>query len=196
MSWKPTRDSLWLVLAALVVGGGTTRLTAQTDPVRDPVRAFVGGFNPADEDFFAHDTAHTFLVRMRFDADLDGREDVALSETSVFGVGGGPWLLFRQQPAGGYRYLGQFFAGPAGVAVARDPAGRVRLTAGAAVSAAVTHVVRFRVTARRLIKVSETDSTDTGGTSAPPRGPAVEWCALSAYQQAPISCWRPGWPPD
>jgi hypothetical protein len=192
---KPFHTSSRLMSVALVVMGGAARATAQINRVHNPVGSFVGGFNPTDEDFFGHDSADTFLVRMRFDADLDGREDLALSETSVFGVGGGPWLLFRQQPQGGYQYLGEFFAGPSAVAVARDPTGRARLTVEAAVGVAVNHAVTYRVTANRLIKLAERDSPETGGTQPRPSRVVLEWCALSTYRRAPSNCWRAGWPP-
>ena len=181
---------LWITVVVVMT---TSRLHAQTPEITDPVRAFIGGFNPAGEDFFAHDSAVTRLVRMRFDADLDGRTDLAVSETSVFGTGGGPWLLFRKVPSGGYHYLDEFFSEPAGVSVTRDASGRARLTADAAMSASRTHRVRYRVTPRRLIRLGESDTAAT--VAREQRTPPVEWCALTLYGKD-SSCWQPGWPAE
>src|SRR3982750_4159642 len=85
---------------------------AQVDTIPDPVEVFVQGFNPENEDFFAHPPDRTDLLRMRLDVDGDGRPAVALSESTLVGIGAGPWLLFRRLPTQGYRYLGEIFAGP------------------------------------------------------------------------------------
>ena len=84
----------------------------EVESIPDPVRAFIEGFNPEDEDFFAHPPDRTDLLRMQLDVDGDGRPDLAVSESSMFGIGAGPWLLFRQLSTGSYRYLGEIFAGP------------------------------------------------------------------------------------
>ena len=61
------------------------------ESIPDPVRAFIEGFNPEDEDFFAHPPDRTDLLRMQLDVDGDGRPDLAVSESSMFGIGAGPW---------------------------------------------------------------------------------------------------------
>ena len=145
----------------------------QVDTIPDPVRAFLEGFNPEDDDFFAHPPDRTDLLRMRLDVDGDGRPDLAVSESSMFGIGAGPWLLFRRLPTKGYRYLGEIFAGP-GALRAERVGGASELVAGTPLSAELTHLVRYRVTPDTVVSVAEHDSSGVM-TSA---GPGLEHCPL------------------
>ncbi len=161
----------------------------QVDTIPDPVRAFTEGFNPEDEDFFAHPPDQTDLLRMELDVDADGRLDLALSESSMFGIGAGPWLLFRQLSPKGYRYLGEIFAAP-GELRAERTGGANELVAGTPISAERTHLVRYRVTPDTVLDVAE---RDTNGTMPRAPGTMVEHCALQDYyQQGPARCWQAG----
>jgi hypothetical protein len=161
---------------------------AQVDTIPDPVEAFVQGFNPENEDFFAHQPDRTDLLRMRLDADGDGRPDVLVSESSMFGIGAGPWLLFRRLPTKGYRYLGEIFAGP-GALRAERVGGASELVAGTPLSAELTHLVRYRVTPDTVVSVAEHDSS---GVMASTPGMVLEHCGLMDYRQSPKSCWQSG----
>jgi hypothetical protein len=163
----------------------------QVDTIPDPVRAFIEGFNPEDEDFFAHPPDRTDLLRMQLDVDGDGRPDLAVSESSMFGIGAGPWLLFRQLSPKGYRYLGEIFAGPAALRAERV-GGASELVAGTPLSAELTHLVRYRVTPDTVVSVAERDST---GVMTGTPGLVLEHCGLMDYRQSPKSCWQPGTSP-
>lgn len=163
----------------------------QVDTIPDPVEAFVQGFNPEDDDFFAHPPDRTDLLRMRLDVDGDGRPDVAVSESSMFGIGAGPWLLFRRLPTKGYRYLGEIFAGP-GALRAERVGGASELVAGTPLSAQLTHLIRYRVTPDTVVSVAERDSSGVMGSTP---GMLLEHCRLVDYQQAPASCWQAGTSP-
>jgi len=159
------------------------------DTIPDPVRAFIEGFNPQDEDFFAHPPDRTDLLRMQLDVDGDGRPDLALSESSMFGIGAGPWLLFRQVSPKGYRYLGEIFAGPGALRAERG-GGANELVAGTPISAQRTHLIRYRVTPDTVVGVAE---RDTSGTMAIAPGTTLEHCPLQDYyQQGPAGCWVAG----
>jgi hypothetical protein len=161
----------------------------QVDTIPDPVRAFIEGFNPEDEDFFAHPPDRTDLLRMQLDVDGDGRPDLAVSESSMFGIGAGPWLLFRQLSPKGYRYLGEIFAGP-GALRAERVAGANELVAGTPISAQRTHLIRYRVTADTVVDVAE---RDTSGVLPSAPGTTLEHCPLQDYwRQGPAGCWEPG----
>ncbi len=161
----------------------------QVDTIPDPVWAFIEGFNPEDEDFFAHPRDRTDLLRMQLDVDGDGLPDIAVSESSMFGIGAGPWLLFRQLAAKGYRYLGEIFAAP-GALRAERTGGANELVAGTPMSATRTHLVRYQVTPDTVLDVSE---RDTSGTMAPSPGTTLEHCGLQDYyDKGPATCWRPG----
>ncbi|HKU60320.1 MAG TPA: hypothetical protein VJQ44_03815 [Gemmatimonadales bacterium] len=162
------------------------------DTIPDPVRAFVEGFNPGDDDFFAHPPDRTDLLRMQLDVDGDGRPDLAVSESSVFGIGAGPWLLFRQLSPKGYRYLGEIFAGPGALRVERVGSTN-ELVAGTPISAERTHLVRYRVTPDTVVGVAERDTT---GVIPGAPGTSVEHCPLQDYyQQGPARCWQAGMSP-
>ena len=161
----------------------------QAVTIADQVRAFLEGFNPGDEDFFAHPPDRTDLLRMRLDVDGDGRPDLALSESSMFGIGAGPWLLFRRLPAAGYRYLGEIFAGP-GALRAERVTGASELVAGTPISAVRTHLIRYRVTADTVVAVAE---RDTSGVMAGAPGTALEHCPQQDYyRQGTGGCWQAG----
>ena len=159
------------------------------ESIPDPVRAFIEGFNPEDEDFFAHPPDRTDLLRMQLDVDGDGRPDLAVSESSMFGIGAGPWLLFRQLSTGSYRYLGEIFAGPGALRAERD-GGADELVAGTPISAQRTHLIRYRVTPDTVVGVAE---RDTSGTMATAPATTLEHCPLQDYyQQGPARCWQAG----
>jgi hypothetical protein len=161
----------------------------QVDTIPDPVWAFIEGFNPEDEDFFAHPPDRTDLLRMQLDVDGDGRPDLAVSESSMFGIGAGPWLLFRQLAPRGYRYLGEIFAAP-GALRAERAGGANELVAGTPISAERTHLIRYRVTPDTVVGVAERDTT---GTMAPAPGTTLEHCGLQDYyQNGPAHCWQAG----
>ena len=159
------------------------------ESIPDPVRAFIEGFNPEDEDFFAHPPDRTDLLRMQLDADGDGRPDLAVSESSMFGIGAGPWLLFRRLSTGSYRYLGEIFAGPGALRAERG-GGANELVAGTPISAQRTHLIRYQVTADTVVAIAERDST---GVMATAPGTTLEHCPLQDYyQEGPARCWRAG----
>ena len=161
----------------------------QVDTIPDPVRAFIEGFNPQEEDFFAHPPDRTDLLRMQLDVDADGRPDLALSESSMFGIGAGPWLLFRQLSPKGYRYLGEIFAGP-GALRAERVAGANELVAGTPISAQRTHLIRYRVTPDTVVDIAE---RDTSGVLPSAPGTTLEHCAMQDYwRQGPAGCWVAG----
>jgi hypothetical protein len=159
------------------------------ESIPDPVRAFIEGFNPEDEDFFAHPPDRTDLLRMQLDVDGDGRPDLAVSESSMFGIGAGPWLLFRQLPTGSYRYLGEIFAGPGALRAERG-GGANELVAGTPISAQRTHLIRYQVTPDTVVAIAERDSS--GGMATAP-GTTLEHCPLQDYyQEGPARCWQAG----
>ena len=164
-------------------------LGPQVDTIPDPVRAFLEGFNPEDDDFFGHPPDRTDLLRMRLDVDGDGRPDLAVSESSMFGIGAGPWLLFRQLSPKRYRYLGEIFAGP-GALRAERVGGASELVAGTPISAERTHLIRYRVTADTVVEVAERDST---GVMASAPGTTLEHCPVQDYyEKGPAGCWQAG----
>lgn len=161
----------------------------EVESIPDPVRAFIEGFNPEDEDFFAHPPDRTDLLRMQLDVDGDGRPDLAVSESSMFGIGAGPWLLFRRLSTGSYRYLGEIFAGPGALRAERG-GGANELVAGTPISAQRTHLIRYRVTPDTVVGVAE---RDTSGMMATAPGTTLEHCPLQDYyQQGPERCWQAG----
>ena len=161
----------------------------EVETIPDPVRAFIEGFNPEDDDFFAHPPDRTDLLRMQLDVDGDGRPDLAVSESSMFGIGAGPWLLFRQLSTGSYRYLGEIFAGPGALRAERG-GGANELVAGTPISAQRTHLIRYRVTPDTVVAIAERDSS--GGMATAP-GTTLEHCPLQDYyQQGPARCWQAG----
>jgi hypothetical protein len=175
-------------LVALLGIASASPAAAQGETIPDPVAAFVRGFNPAEEDFFAHPPERTALLRMRLDVDGDGRADLAVSESSVFGSGGGPWLIFRQLPGGGYRYLGEIFAGQGNLRAERSGTAS-DLVAGTALSADLTHLVRYHVRADTVVAFEERDTSGVAGITP---GVGVEHCRLPDYRSAPSSCWQAG----
>jgi len=187
---------LFLALAlpgrALAQGGEDTLPdpgAPQVDTIPDPVRAFLEGFNPEEDDFFGHPPDRTDLLRMTLDVDGDRRPDLAVSESSMFGIGAGPWLLFRRLSPKGYRFLGEIFAGP-GALRAEQVGGANELVAGTPISAERTHLIRYRVTADTVVEVAERDSA--GVMSGAP-GTRLEHCAVrDYYDHGPATCWHPG----
>ena len=182
------------VVLLLVLLPGLFRPAAGQDRViADPVRSFVSGFDPAGEDFFARPDTATFLLRMRLDMDGDHRTDLALSESSVFGGGGGPWLLFRRLCAGGYRYLGEIFAAPGALRVEAGDSGGSELVAGSSLAADLRRLVRYRVGADTIVKLSERETSIGPGPTPAAR---VDSCRLVDYRRDASRCWHPGWTGD
>ncbi len=106
-----------VALLSVAVGTATA-----SERLSDPTRAFVEGYDPSGNDFFANVPERTVLLRIRADFDNDGITDIALSESSTWGNAGGQWLLFRGQSDGKYVYWGTLFFSPS--------AARVRTLAG------------------------------------------------------------------
>lgn len=194
----PSTTFLFVLAFALTARARAQDVDSIPDPsapravtIPDPVHAFIEGFNPQDEDFFAHPPDRTDLLRMQLDVDGDGRSDLALSESSMFGIGAGPWLLFRGLP-GGYRYLGEIFAGP-GALRAERVGGANELVAGIPISAERTHLIRYRVTPDTVVDVAE---RDTSGTMPSAPGTTLEHCPLHDYWQGGgTRCWQAGGSP-
>lgn len=82
--------------AALLVLSLATPVAGER--LADPTRVFVEGCDPSGNDFLGNVPERTVLLRIRADFDNDGVDDLALSDSSTWGNGGGQWLLFRGQP--------------------------------------------------------------------------------------------------
>src|SRR5262249_4198674 len=104
-----------LVLAVLVSAAPAAERLA------DPTRAFVEGYDPSQNDFFAHTPERPVLLRILDDLDGDGVGALALSDSSTWGNAGGQWLLFRGQRDGGYVYWGTLFFSPATLVIGPRP---------------------------------------------------------------------------
>jgi hypothetical protein len=184
-------------VALLSVAAGTA---AASERLSDPARAFVEGYDPSGNDFFANVPERTVLLRIRADFDNDGITDIALSESSTWGNAGGQWLLFRGQSDGKYVYWGTLFFSPS--------AARVRTLAGGtsemvlyvrkSVSRGTIHV--YRVTSAGISPVSDlsldldrpSDRERYNELLRLERQLPVESCRLLEYRQDAATCWRPG----
>src|SRR5206468_3162233 len=91
---RPSRCRSLVMRRRGVLAGLLLVLAAAAAPaaerIADPTREFVGGYDPSQNDFFANTPERTVLLRIRDDLDGDGVADLALSESSTWGQGGGP----------------------------------------------------------------------------------------------------------
>jgi hypothetical protein len=173
---------------------------AASERLADPTRAFVEGYDPSGNDFFANVPERTVLLRIRADLDNDGIADLALSESSTWGNAGGQWLLFRGQADGGYIYWGTLFFSPGAAAVRPLERGVSELTLFVRLSATRGNVQVYRATSQGISRVGERavdleQSSDHDRATAllPPTGTVpVEYCKLLEYRRDPATCWRPG----
>jgi len=180
-----------LVLAVLVSAAPAAERLA------DPTRAFVEGYDPSQNDFFANTPERTVLLRILDDLDGDGIGDLALSDSSTWGNAGGQWLLFRGQRDGGYVYWGTLFFSPATLAIGPRPGD---LTAWVRVAASRGSLQAHRLGSETITLEREraldlerpSDRAAYEATLAAGRRPAVEHCKLLAYRRDPAGCWRPG----
>jgi hypothetical protein len=182
-------SSALLLLALVSAAIGAERLA-------DPTRAFVEGYDPSSNDFFANVPERTVLLRVRADLDGDGRQDLALSESSTWGNAGGQWLLFRGQADGNYAYWGTLFFAPGSAALL----GRGELTVYVRIGASRGTLATYRLTATGITKIAtRTMNLEEPGDrqrydamlSSGERLP-VEFCKLIDYRRQPASCWQPG----
>jgi len=188
---RPRGLAAGLLLAVLV----STAPAAER--LADPTRAFVEGYDPSQNDFFANTPERTVLLRIRDDFDGDGIGDLALSDSSTWGNAGGQWLLFRGQRDGGYVYWGTLFFSPATLAIG-PRAGD--LTAWVRVAASRGSLQAHRLGSETITLERErpldldrpSDRAAYEAVLAAGRRPAVEHCKLLAYRQDPAGCWRPG----
>src|SRR2546428_701086 len=127
-----------LPLAAVVADAG--------EMLTDPTRAFVEGYDPSGNDFFANVPERTVLLRIRADFDNDGIADIALSESSTWGNAGGQWLLFRGQSDGSYVYWATLFFSPGAASVRALARGTSEMTLYVRMGASRSSVYMYRVT--------------------------------------------------
>lgn len=173
---------------------------AAGERLADPTQAFVEGYDPSGNDFFANVPERTVLLRIRADLDNDGIADLALSESSTWGNAGGQWLLFRGQADGRYVYWGTLFFSPGAAAVRPLERGVSELTLYVRLSATRGSVQVYRATSQGLSRVSERAvdldqprDHDRANALRPPTSPLpVEYCKLLDFRQEPATCWRPG----
>jgi hypothetical protein len=181
--------ALGIVLMATVAVAG--------ERLADPIREFINGYDPSQNDFFANTPERTVVFRIREDFDGDGVADLALSESSTWGRAGGQWLLFRGDPRGEFAYWGTLFFSPGSAAL--GPAAGV-LTAYVRVAASRGSLQVHRLTAGAITLVSErsldldhpADRAAYESALGAGRRPTVEYCKLLEYRRDPAACWHPG----
>jgi hypothetical protein len=177
-----------VLVAAVAVAG---------ERLADPIREFINGYDPSQNDFFANTPERTVVLRIRDDFDGDGVADLALSESSTWGNAGGQWLLFRGDPRGDFVYWGTLFFSP-GSAVIGPAAGE--LTAYVRVAASRGSLQVHRLTAGAITRLSErsldlerpADRAVYESALGAGRRPAAEHCKLLEYRRDPAACWHPG----
>jgi len=181
-----------LLLVAVVADAGE-RLT-------DPTRAFVEGYDPSGNDFFANVPERTVLLRIRADFDNDGIADIALPESSTWGNAGGQWLLFRGQSDGSYVYWATLFSSPGAAGVRALARGTSEMTLYVRMGASRGSVYMYRVTSAEVARVSElsldlerpSDRERYDALLRPELQLPLEHCRLLEYHQDAANCWRPG----
>src|SRR5262245_22011168 len=174
-----------LVLAVLVSAATAAERLA------DPTRAFVEGYAPSQNYFYANTPERTVLLRIRDDFDGDGIGDLALSDSSTWGNAGGQWLLFRGQRDGAYVYWGTLFFSPGTLAIGPRP-GDVTAWVRVVASLGTLQVHRLGSETITLELEHPSDRAAYEAALSAGRRPAVEHCKLLAYRQDPAGCWRPG----
>jgi hypothetical protein len=185
-----------LILAVLAPG---PRVTAGERPVADPMDAFVNGYDPSGGDFFIHEPERTVLLRLRADFNNDGIADLAVSEGSIWGQAGGPWLIFLGDRRGTYTYVGALFFYPAALVIRPAERGTAEVTAFVRDSAVSGHVVVSRVSVAGITGVrdralQDIDGADRDAYRAVFGGTAIqaESCRLTEYRRDTVHCWRVG----
>ncbi len=191
----------------LLLGAGAVALlvlvaavAATSERLTDPTRAFVEGYDPSGNDFFANVPERTVLLRIRADFDNDGIADLALSESSTWGNAGGQWLLFRGQSDGSYVYWGTLFFSPGAAAVRPLARGTSEMALYVRMGVSRGTVQVYRVTSAGISRVSElsldlerpSDRERYDALLQPERQLPVEYCRLLEYRQDAANCWRPG----
>lgn len=193
MRLLPGRSAL--ALLAFVVGVATAG-----ERLADPTRAFVEGYDPSGNDFFANVPERTVLLRIRADLDNDGVDDLALSESSTWGNAGGQWLLFRGEPDRSYVYLGTLFFSPGSVAMRPLARGTSEVTLFVRMGVSRGTVETYRVTSAGINRIGAlpleldrpTDRERYDALLRPARPLSVEHCKLLDYRRNAASCWQPG----
>lgn len=187
-------------VALLVLVGLLAGASAAGDRLTDPTRAFVEGYDPSENDFFANVPERTVLLRIRADFDNDGLDDLALSESSTWGNAGGQWLLFRGQADRGYVYWGTLFFSPGAAAIRPTASSGAELVLYVRTSVSRGAVQVYRMTGAGISRVSEValdlerreDRERYETLLRSERTLPVEYCKLLEYRRAAAGCWRPG----
>jgi hypothetical protein len=98
--------------------------------------------------------------------------------------------VFMRLPVSAYPYAGEVIDPTGHLRLEHTLAGAV-LVEGSALSADITHLVRYRLAADTLAQVAEQDTSDGSG---PARRADLESCRMPDYRRDPLHCWHPGWP--
>ncbi len=183
----------------LVSGLGFRVAVAAEPPLTDPVDAFVKGYDPSHGDFFIHEPERTVLLRLRLDFDNDGIADLAVSEGSIWGQAGGPWLIFLGGRDGRYTYVGELFFYPTTLAIRPVSPGVAEVTTFERTSASGGHLVVSRISRAVITPLREEILHDVQGADRdryralfPTVRPEAESCRLVEYRRDAARCWRPG----
>ena len=185
-----------LVPALTLLLWGSFSVATGAERLADPTKAFVEGYDPSGNDFLANVPERTVLLRVRADLDGDGREDLALSDSSTWGHAGGQWLFFRGQSDGTYVYWGTLFFAPGSATLGTHG----ELTVYVRTSVSRGKLEMYRLTATGITKISATvvnleEPRDHQRYETVLRSGnrlAVEYCKLMEYRSQPATCWRPG----
>jgi hypothetical protein len=188
-----------LAITLLVFGVVLPSVAAQEKPLADPVDAFVLGYDPSNGDFFIHEPERAVLLRLRLDFNNDGIMDLAVSEGSIRGQAGGPWLIFLGDRDGRYTYAGELFFYPTTFAVRPVTPGTAEVTTFERMSASGGRVAIYRISQAGITLIREYALEDVPGADReryralfPPPGPQAESCRLMDYRRDKPHCWRPG----
>lgn len=188
------------ILVSLALLGVLAGVATAGDRLTDPTRAFVEGYDPSGNDFFANVPERTVLLRIRADFDNDGIDDLALSESSTWGNAGGQWLLFRGQPDRSFVYWETLFfsSGAAALRPTTPGAGELLLyvrssaTRGTALTYRITAAAIERVVQEGLDLERPSDRARYERLLGSGRALPVEYCKLLEYRRAAGDCWMPG----